>query len=301
MSVSIPKIGKTWQIDTIRAEDGTPIRYGLFQKTQEPDHLIFFVNGRSEWIEKYSFLPEALELPENCAFLTLDHRGQGASGGPRGDIDNYSTYVNDIAYTIRQIKGDIPYSLIAHSMGGLIGLLGTLSRHLQPQSIVLSSPLLGFNQLKSINRIMKPIFNTMSQSPLGPLASGLHTKNHAPFEDNPYTHDAGHYALLSNAPYRVPSPSFRWIGATLNAIDKVFDSTYLSQLQVPVLLLSGSRETVVNPRAFLSWIKHASRSTKVKISYRQTNGAKHELFNEINRFRKTSILATRYWMEEVWG
>ena len=75
----------TFESGTLPSDHGDcKIRWGLFTQQAECKRFVLFVNGRSEWIEKYHYLPELLQLPSDCGFLTLDHRGQGASGGTRG-------------------------------------------------------------------------------------------------------------------------------------------------------------------------------------------------------------------------
>src|SRR5690606_11436754 len=96
-----------------------------------------------EWIEKYERLPQALALPDDCAFLTWDHFGQGASGGARSHIDDFTTYVHDMVCLIARYVEGRPYLLMAHSMGSLISLLGLGRCLIQPLSFIGLAPLLG--------------------------------------------------------------------------------------------------------------------------------------------------------------
>ena len=127
------KIEKDWKFKTIRSFDETPIRYATYSRGTDPSKALIFLNGRTEWIEKYQGLPLKLNLPEDVVFITMDHRGQGASGGLRADVDSYESFVKDIGTVLNRACRDLPYSIIAHSMGGLIGLYGCLTHHLTAQ------------------------------------------------------------------------------------------------------------------------------------------------------------------------
>ena len=300
MSVPIPRLDKDWTVETLRSDDGTPLRYGLYCKSDTWDHLLIFINGRTEWLEKYHFLPKALDLPPSTAFLTCDHRGQGASGGSPADIPSYNVYVSDLLTILRHINVSSGYSIIAHSMGGLIGLYGTLQKMLSPSSLVLTSPLLRFQQMETTPALFRTAITLLGATPLKSVPSGFSGRNSLSFETNPYTHDANHFHLIANAPYRTPSPTFGWINQSLQAISSVFDQQLLEELTVPTLVLSGTKETVVDPRGFRDWVRLASDIAPAKVTYHQTAQAKHELLNETPLLRKQAIQNIKHWMKEIW-
>src|SRR5690606_3257273 len=117
-----------WQIGTtVDSTKSLSIRYALYKKTTNPiTRCIVYLNGRTEWIEKYSHLANDLRLPEDCGFLALDHRGQGGSGGARSWVASYDDYVNDTRLVIDLVIPGLPYAIVAHSMGGLIAIYGNL-------------------------------------------------------------------------------------------------------------------------------------------------------------------------------
>ncbi len=52
----------------------------------------------------------------------MDHRGFGRSGGQPGEIDDYSTYVDDINFIVTEIRKRHPEAtiyILGHSMGGI--------------------------------------------------------------------------------------------------------------------------------------------------------------------------------------
>jgi lysophospholipase len=129
---------------TRSTDDRLDLRYAVhWRGTGEPERFVVLLNGRTEWIEKYDYVAKDLALPSGTAFLTWDHRGQGASGGARSYVESYDDYAEDARRIVAEAVGDKPYALIGHSMGGLIALHATLTGRLSPRALVLLSPLLG--------------------------------------------------------------------------------------------------------------------------------------------------------------
>ncbi|MEZ4742362.1 MAG: alpha/beta fold hydrolase [Bdellovibrionota bacterium] len=139
-------LGRNWSFSTIRDKNNQlSIRYAVHSAAPKGSikKYLVFLNGRTEYIEKYSYLPKDFKLPKDFAFLTLDHRGQGASGGARGHIDSYESFIDDAKIVIDNVVKDTPYIMVCHSMGGLVGLLGHLNQTFSAKKLILSSPLLG--------------------------------------------------------------------------------------------------------------------------------------------------------------
>ncbi len=285
----------------MRSFDDTPIRYGVFRREHDPTSALIFLNGRSEWIEKYSYLPTRLELPPSVAFVTLDHRGQGASGGHRADIDSFDTYVNDIQAVIKKVCPGLPYSIISHSTGSLMALYGTLINALKPGKLVLSSPLLGFMQDILKFKLMRIALKSIKDSSLGRIHHGVRVQNESPpFQNNPFTSDAEKYHLIENAPFRVPQPTYRWINACLTAMDTVFDKKLVEALPCPLLALVGSDERVVDADAIHRWLKLACQHARQDIAFKTIEGGRHELFFEDEHHLDPVIRAIKQWFPEIW-
>lgn len=291
---------RDWRFKTTRSSGSTPIRFATYSKSDNPRGLLLFLNGRTEWIEKYSFLPQLLNLPTDIMFITLDHRGQGASGGIRADIDSYDYYVDDVKRVLQKIGLDLPLYIIGHSMGGLITLYACLKGRITPERVLLSAPLLGFNQLAMKAPLFKLALSKIRQSKLGPIPHKFYQYESYAFDGNPYTHDIERFALIRNSPYRVPPATFKWLYASLDAIDAVFNPKLIPNLKSHVMILMGSDERIVNCDAIPKWIKRAAAQTAYDISTRRIQGAKHELFNESEPYLSKVIGCTKEWFREIW-
>ena len=71
----------------------------------------------------------------------FDLQGFGASGGRHADIDSWYTYIVQVLDNLAPLfTTGLPVVLMGHSMGGLITVDYTFSRHRQPDLVVLNAP-----------------------------------------------------------------------------------------------------------------------------------------------------------------
>lgn len=262
---------------------------------QSPKRWVVFLNGRTEWIEKYAYLPDVLDLPADTGFLTWDHRGQGASGGARSYVRDYKDFADDAAEILKSVVQDAPYVLIGHSMGGLIALHATLTGAAAPQKLVLCSPLLGLPEKPVPSVLAKPIARLLTTCRLGPVSSGAGSFVNIPFEANVLTHDVFLYRRMQNSPYKIPGATFAWVDATFKALGTCFSERNLSRLNVPTLILGGTDERVVDAKAFQVWVSAASKHASRDVQLRLIPGARHELLSEIPVHFAATLAEIRAW------
>ncbi len=281
-------------IENTRDQDNClDLRYGTWPNSNKFAKYVLFANGRTEWIEKYQHLPADLNLPKSAGFVTWDHRGQGASGGARAMVDTYDSYAQDAAAIADASTHGSPYVVMAHSMGGLISLYATLLGYIKPKALVLSSPLFRLPQHNIPAPIAQPLSKALSSMNLASVSSGAgsHTKK-TPFEINELTHHYERYMMMSDSPYPIPGATFGWIDQTFEAIDAIFSKQLLSKLDIPVLVMHGSNETVVDPSGFKDWVQEAQKHSNAEITYRVVSGARHELYSEIDTYYNAAIAYT---------
>lgn len=258
----------------------------------ECDHWFVFLNGRSEFIEKYMDLPKDLDLPANVGFLTWDHQGQGKSGGPRSHISSYDIFAEDAQMLIRKFVGHKPYVMMGHSMGGLVALYTSMKYHLEPQRLVLCSPLLKFPSKPFSPKVAGKISEIAKLTGLSRLSTGVgKSKPSDTFAGNRYTHSKEAWEQILNTPFACPGASFGWVHATQNALKFVYSSDNLKKLKVPVLILGGSEEVVVDPKGFSEWTLLAQQyiPSDIFVEFRMILGARHEIFSEIKRYRREAV------------
>jgi len=277
--------------------DGAKIRYAVSKQVPEPRCWLVFVNGRTEWIEKYPHLPSVLDLPQQCGFLTWDHRGQGASGGARSFVADYLDYSRDANQLVNFVVAGRPYVILAHSMGSLISLHGTLGGELTPARMVLCSPLFRLPNQPLPRYVAGPVARLFCKLNFAQLATGAGKHDRKPFRRNKLTHSIEAYDRIRSTPYPCGSATFGWVDATFRAASQVFEHGFLKSLQSPTLVLGGSRERVVDKRSFTNWVQVASEASQAQIGFRLIHGARHELLSEINTYRDQALNAAKDWFK----
>lgn len=300
MQVLLKTLSSRWSLKSVHcSRDQTNLRFALYRKSEKPmSRCIVFFNGRTEWIEKNMELPEQFQIPDDCGWLTWDHRGQGASGGPRGVIDSYDDYVFDARCMIEEAIGKTPYSIVAHSMGGLISLHGTLSKELRPYKMVLSSPLFRLPQEPIPRFIAAPLASTLHHLGLSTIRTGAGSHHKAEFARNKLTHDYHMYRIICESPYRLPSANIGWVHQTFKATESIFLPSRIKDLTSPTLVLTAEQEEVVDPRGHSSWVQAARRHAKVETQLTMIHGGRHELYSETPEIRDRAIHESRQWLSD---
>ncbi len=274
------------------------IRYiSHFSGNVRPKHCLIFSNGRSEWAEKYLPLVDCLNLPADCMFVSLDHRGQGASGGQKAWVSHYDDYASDLKHVIEHAtNGNIPYSICAHSMGGLIALYSTLKGFVQPESLILLSPLLKLSSLPTNYHVTKSMVKIFQASGLSRRATGGGNHGSHPFKGNKLTNCEKRYEICAHPPYKIPTATFGWVNDTFDATSSIFSETMLRNLSCNLMLIGGSDERVVDAHAFNQWVQKASQVSEREINFHMISNGRHELLMEIDSIRNKVINKIKAWL-----
>lgn len=286
-------------IETIRDKSNTlDLR---FARNKTPDlaaRYLVMANGRSEWLEKYQSLPTDLRLGHDTGFVSFDHRGQGASGGARAWIDNYDTYASDMAIVVNKTTDGKPFNLLCHSMGSLVGLVATMRGLIKPRCIVLCSPLIGLPNYPFPAPMSYRISKLLTNCSLGFINSGGGRYWTDKFENNLLTRSLERYNLIQNSPYPVPSPTFEWVKASYEATQFIARPENLQALNIPVLVLCGTEEYVVDSSAIQRWVASASQHSKSVVEFHWIHGGLHELLNERKAIYDQVLNLIRSWFDK---
>jgi alpha-beta hydrolase superfamily lysophospholipase len=286
------------RIHTIRDRTNSlDLRFAVSDNADSANRFLVFANGRSEWIEKYENFPSDLKVSADTGFLIFDHRGQGGSGGARAWIDHYDTYANDMAQLINEGTKGKPFNLICHSMGSLISLVAMIQGLIKPRCVVLSSPLLGLPNRYMPAPAAYHASKFLTRLSFGHVHSGVGRYWRPPFEKNVLTRSHERYQNIQNSPFPIPSPTFEWVKASYEATQFVHEDANQAKITVPILVLCGTEEKVVDADAIQRWVSSASTHTKGGVDFHWIQDGLHELLYESRPIYEPVLHLIRNWFD----
>lgn len=285
-----PPGGRAWWLT---ASDGVRIRIGAWPGA---GGTVFMFPGRTEYVEKYGRLAGDLRA-RGYGMLAIDWRGQGLADrllpDPLvGHVTRFSDYQRDVAAVVAAASGlalPKPWFLIAHSMGGCIGLRALLNQ-MPVQAAAFSAPMWGIG----IKPHLRP--GAWVVSTLAPLlgkgsayAPGTGPGTYVlatPFADNTLTTDPDMYAYMQRQVRGCPAlalggPSMAWLNEALREMRRLRAGPLPV---VPTLVGLGRLERVVDPVAVRAVM---ARWTAAELL--EFDGAEHELVMEQPATRKRFI------------
>lgn len=286
----LPPGGRAWdETLALEAADGVALRGALWRAREEraPRGLVLLLQGRTEFLEKYG-APAAELVGRGFAVASVDWRGQGRSDrltrNPlKGHVRRFTDYHLDLAALIAHpsvaaVPG--PRVMLAHSMGGAIGLGAILRGRVRPAAAVLSAPMLGI--------AMSPVQRLLAGA-LEPLAGALGLGERWPplpgraqpyvfsgFEGNVLTDDRATFewmveTLRRDPALRIGMPTLGWFAATTAEARWLAGQGAEGASGLPGLCLLGSKEAVVDAEA----VRAAAR--RLGFGLAEIAGGRHEL------------------------
>ncbi len=268
------------------AQDGLRLRIGHWPAAQARG-TVLLLPGRTEYIEKYGLT--ARDLGQlGYGTLTIDWRGQGLSDrilidvlpGHVGHFRDYQTDLDAMLQLATALNLPRPWHMLAHSMGGAIGLRGAL-RGLPFATCAFSAPMWGI----AIKPTLRPVAWLLSwasrQIGLGHLHAPGATRDSyvlsEPFETNALTRDREMHAymvaqLQAHPELALGGPSLHWL---FEALRECRTLASLPSPDLPCLTILGSQEEIVDIARIDSRIARWPGARLEKVE-----GARHELLME---------------------
>ncbi|WP_458791002.1 alpha/beta hydrolase [Yoonia sp. MH D7] len=270
----------------VTTSDGLNIRVAHWTGADVKGTILLFP-GRTEYIEKYG--PAAAEfLARGYATVAIDWRGQGMSARTNairtiGDVADFKDYQKDVAAMlahVRMLGLPEPYYLLAHSMGGCIGLRALLDG-LPVKAAAFSAPMWGI----AMSPVMRPLAWTMSWA-AGILGfahlmapgqnNGAYVLSTA-FADNALTTDPDTFKVMQHHVTAQPDfilggPSLRWLNESLREMRELARAP---SPNLPCVTFLGSDESIVVADAIRTRMAKWPNGTLQMI-----NGARHEVILE---------------------
>jgi lysophospholipase len=243
----------------LRAADGVRLRAAIWPAGPLGTVLIF--PGRTEPVEKYGRAAADLAR-RGFGAVAIDWRGQGLSDRllptpMMGHVARFTDYQQDVgalAALVERERLPGPRFLLAHSMGGAIGLRA-LIEGLPVAAAVMSGPMWGIPTRPMMRPIVWALMSgAMTLAARPRYAPGNGPANYlaiAPFEGNVLTGDREMFgwmqAMLRARPeLGLGGPTLHWAREAFLECRRLRQS---AAPKVPALTFLGAKETVVDPAA----------------------------------------------------
>lgn len=269
----------------LRTQDGLRLRAATWGGGARGTAVVF--PGRTEFIEKYGRVVGRLRA---CGFsvVVIDWRGQGLSArnpaAPHlGHVVDFRHYQHDVAALLAHPEVERlpePRHLVAHSMGGCIGLR-TLLKGGYFASAVFSAPMWHLQMRAATRELTSKMTRLANILGLGGRlmigASARPTALAVAFEGNALTSDPEHFAWAVRQISAYPElalggPNVHWTRAALEEMARLYLTPPPS---LPVLVFLGTAESVVSPSVIRSQIGKMKQGRLMVLE-----GARHEIFME---------------------
>jgi len=124
---------------------------------------VLLVHGLGEHSGRYENVGDQMTAA-GLQVESYDQRGQGGSGGRRGDIERWSQFHDDLAERLAVVRSEAagrPVVLYAHSFGGLVAAGYLLTDRPAPDIAVLTSPGLD-SELAGWKKALAPIVGRLA-------------------------------------------------------------------------------------------------------------------------------------------
>ncbi|MFD0857643.1 alpha/beta fold hydrolase [Roseovarius aquimarinus] len=242
----------------MRAADGTRLRVAHWP-CDSARGTVLLLPGRTEFIEKYGRAARDLGA-RGYGTAVIDWRGQGLSDRLTGDtltghVGDFDDYQQDVAALLAACAAwDLPrpWHLLAHSMGGAIGLRAALG-DLPVATCAFTAPMWGIKMRAVLRPLAWSLGWAAGRAGLGhryaPSTGPQSYVLSAPFETNDLTRDAGMHAhmraqLTAHPELSLGGPSLTWLFGALRECRRLHALPSPAQ---PGLAILGTDERIVDP------------------------------------------------------
>ena len=241
----------------LKTTDHAQIRVGHWVSDADRG-TVLLLPGRTEYIEKYGRAAAELRA-RGYATVTIDWRGQGLSDRATldratGHVANFGDFQKDVAAMLthaRDLGLPKPFYMIAHSMGGAIGLRA-LIEGLPVRAAVFSAPMWGIQMSAALRPFAWGISSLARRVGLDTrMAPGQERENYLTrigVEENTLTSDAEMFSHMQRQIETYPDlglggPSLRWLNESLIDMRRI---SRLASPRVPAATFLGTAEVIVD-------------------------------------------------------
>ncbi|MFO1072197.1 MAG: alpha/beta hydrolase [Geminicoccaceae bacterium] len=267
------------------------------------------LTGRAEFIEKYRETVSDL-IGRGFAVAIFDWRGQGGSDrfpghGQRGHVPRIEDYLDDLAAVLgrlERLRLPQPWLMLAHSMGGHVGLRQLAREPGRFAGAALLAPMFGIR----LPLLPRPLAQAICWVAIGMGAGPRyapgqrdHDRALPSFARNKLTSCPEHFAdylrLVQTAPeLTVGGVTYAWLAASLRSIALIHARGFPESITAPILVCQAGEERIVSNRAIIHLTGRLPRGRLLVFP-----GARHELLRERAAIRSRLLDAFSGFAQEI--
>lgn len=290
--------GPDTQAFGLRTSDGVRIRVG-HAAAQDSKGTVFILPGRTEYIEKYGRTAKDF-VRAGFDVVSVDWRGQGMADRLSanimvGHVERFLDFQKDwsAVRSFAHARGlPKPWYMVAHSMGGCIGLRALVSGS-DMTAVMFTGPMWGIQMaghLRPVAWLIPRLAGLIGQGHR--LAPGTSIKSYPasePFEDNLLTSDRDMFGYMrrhveAEPQFGLGGPSLTWLRSALEECDAL---AKLPSPAIPALCFVGSNERIVDTMRIRDRMTHWKGGKLLLV-----DGAEHEVLMENANTRRQVIGAS---------
>jgi alpha-beta hydrolase superfamily lysophospholipase len=238
-----------------------------WKTTKKEKAVIILVHGLGEHALRYQHMAEFYN-DVGISVVSFDLRGHGRSDGVRGHATSYDAICDDIQTLVDGTKErfpNIPMFIFGHSLGGALVLYYLLKRKPELRGAIVTSPALASGDpVPPVKMLAARVMTKLAPSfsmPNGLDRSGL---SRDPEVEKKYSSDPNVHGMISAR-----------LGWELISNGQ-FILDHGNELKLPMLLMQGSADRVVDVQKTIELSKKVPATTTFKL----WDGFYHELHNE---------------------
>ena len=288
------------------SHQGLKLNFYSFTDSKNKKTLVI-LPGRTEPALKYAELVYDLK-DMGFNIYVLDHQGQGASdrllkNSDKGHVDHFVDYARDLSGWMDEVvlpesKNQERY-LIAHSMGGTIGVTYLAYGRDVFKKAVLSAPMMELNTrpyTEAVARNLSGALVLIGQGSKYAPDRGPYIPENDTFEKNEVTHSEARFdiakAIFVTWPELVVGgPTNRWVNQSLKTTKKI--DTIADKIKIPMLLLQAGEDLIVKLPRQTSFCAKAPNCKLIKY-----DTSMHEILQEKDSIRNEAMKEIRNFLKD---
>ncbi len=268
-------------------------------KGNKPDAIIMCLPGNGEMGEKY-FEAAKNFIDHNLGMHVIDWYGQGGSGRflnnpQKRHSGPFEEYISDLNhYITRYIQSDkniknVPLVMLAHSMGGNIGLRYL---HQYPNifaTAIFTAPMIGIHAAEFLPAGMRSSISRFLNKAasenyvMGGSDWNFHKQDLSKFilSSDPVRSNVTNQWLLKNPVLQVGNVTYGWVHHALESCAVLYNKETLGAIQTHCLIAIAENEALVDNNAIY---KATALMPHAKLL--ELEGAQHEILMEKDKIRE---------------